>query len=507
MARRSSEEGMDGELQLGFDMAPVLPRRKEKALETSIPEKKEIPMETPPPPTPYPISHLPTSGSKDPEVFTVRELTRRITGLLEEGLGMVWVEGEISNLRRQSSGHYYFTLKDEESQLSCVLFARSASTQKVELRDGLQVQLYGPVSVYQARGQYQLMVRLVQAKGAGVLQARFEELKRRLAAEGLFDPERKRVIPRFPRRIGVVTSPTGAAIQDFLQVLHRRHPGLRVVIHPVRVQGKGAAAEIASAISELSEGNSRIGPVDVIVVTRGGGSLEDLWEFNEEVVARAIAESSVPVVSAVGHEIDFSIADFVADLRAPTPSAAAELLAAEGSELMERCRSLVARIAREADALIGLHCAAEHRLASSALFREPYRRTEEARQTADRLEESLSNLLNRRVELMNSTLARMSAQIASAHPGHRLANARQRLSSLGGQVGVILMHRLEREKGRMGRVGATLAALSPQATLQRGFSITRTADGKVVSSASQVKPGDRILTQLANGEIGSEIKE
>jgi exodeoxyribonuclease VII large subunit len=498
---------MDGELQLGFDMAPVLPRRKEKALETSIPEKREIPMETPSPPTPYPISHLPALGSKNPEVFTVGELTRRITGLLEEGLGMVWVEGEISNLRRQSSGHCYFTLKDEESQLSCVLFARSTATQKVELRDGLQVQLYGPVSVYQARGQYQLMVRLVQAKGEGVLQARFEELKRRLAAEGLFDPERKRVIPRFPRRIGVVTSPTGAAIQDFLQVLHRRHPGLRVVIHPVRVQGKGAAAEIASAVSELSEGNSRIGPVDVIVVTRGGGSLEDLWEFNEEVVARAIAESQVPVVSAVGHEIDFSIADFVADLRAPTPSAAAELLAAEGSELMERCRSLVARIAREADALIGLHRAAEHRLASSALFREPYRQTEEARQTADRMEESLSSLLDRRVELMNSALARMSAQIASAHPGHRLKNASQRLSSLGDQLGTNLRHRVEKEKGRMNLITATLAALSPQATLQRGFSITRTADGKVVSSALQVKPGDRILTQLANGEIGSEIKE
>lgn len=498
---------MDGELQLGFDMAPVLPHRKEKALETSIPEKREIPMETPSPPTPYPISHLPALGSKNPEVFTVGELTRRITGLLEEGLGMVWVEGEISNLRRQSSGHCYFTLKDEESQLSCVLFARSAATQKVELRDGLQVQLYGPVSVYQARGQYQLMVRLVQAKGEGVLQARFEELKRRLAAEGLFDPERKRVIPRFPRRIGVVTSPTGAAIQDFLQVLHRRHPGLRVVIHPVRVQGKGAAAEIASAVSELSEGNSRIGPVDVIVVTRGGGSLEDLWEFNEEVVARAIAESQVPVVSAVGHEIDFSIADFVADLRAPTPSAAAELLAAEGSELMERCRSLVARIAREADALIGLHRAAEHRLASSALFRELYRQTEEARQTADRMEESLSSLLDRRVELMNSALARVSAQIGSAHPGHRLKNASQRLSSLGDQLGTNLRHRVEKEKGRMNLITATLAALSPQATLQRGFSITRTADGKVVSSALQVKLGDRILTQLANGEIGSEIKE
>ncbi len=509
MTRRYSD-AMDGELQLGFDMAPVLPkaRHPNQAEPARDVVRRAVAVTSPPhEPDVMAAPQTPDPAVERPPVLTVGELTRRITGLLEEGIGMIWVEGEISNLRRQASGHCYFTLKDEESQLSCVLFARSASGQKVELRDGLQVQLYGPVSVYQARGQYQLMVRLVQAKGEGVLQARFEELKRRLAAEGLFDLERKRPIPRFPSRIGVVTSPTGAAIQDFLQVLHRRHPGLRVVIHPVRVQGKGAAAEIASAIAELAEGNSTIGPVDVIVVTRGGGSLEDLWEFNEEIVARAIAESCVPVVSAVGHEIDFSIADFVADLRAPTPSAAAELLAAEGAGLLERCRFLVARIAREADALIGLHRAAEHRLASSSLFREPYRRTEEARQTLDHCENTLSSLLDRRLELMSSTLARMAAQIASAHPGHRLAYANQRLFSLEDQLGVNLRHRLEREQGRMSRIAATLAALSPQATLQRGFSITRTSDGKVITSASQVKSGDRIRTQLAKGSLETDVKK
>jgi len=502
MPKRPGKEIKEGkeskeELQLGFDMAPVLPKARVETDAKAVAGGAREEVEAEPSP----------SSLKAPTIFTVGELTRRITGLLEEGIGMVWVEGEISNLRRQSSGHCYFTLKDEDSQLSCVLFARSASGQRVELRDGLQVQLYGPVSVYQARGQYQLMVRLVQAKGEGVLQARFEELKRRLAGEGLFDLERKRPIPRFPRRIGVVTSPTGAAIQDFLQVLHRRHPGLRVVIHPVRVQGKGAAAEIAAAISELSEVNPSIGPVDVIVITRGGGSLEDLWEFNEEIVARAIAESRVPVVSAVGHEIDFSISDFVADLRAPTPSAAAELLAAEGSELLDRCRSLAARIAREAEALIGLHRAAEHRLSSSALFREPYRRTEEARQTSDRLEESLSRLLDRRLEQMDARLERMSAQIASAHPGYRLVNAEQRLTSMGDQLGVILRHRFERDQGRISRVGSALSALSPQATLQRGFSITRRKDGKVITSAAQIKPGERMLTQFADGEIDSEVKE
>jgi len=315
MPRRNPDE----ELQLGFDMAPVLPRKKQEHREPA----EAIPAAPAPEPAP--------AAPDEPVVLSVGQLTRRITGLLEGGIGSVWVEGEISNLRRQSSGHCYFTLKDEESQLSCVLFARSAAG-KTDLRDGLQVQLHGKISVYKPRGQYQLVVRLVQSKGEGMLQALFVELKRRLAQGGLFDQERKNPLPRFPRRIGVVTSPTGAAIRDFLHVLHRRHAGVRVVIPPVRVQGKGAAAEIAAAVSEFSRGGDAIGPVDVIVVTRGGGSLEDLWEFNEESVARAIAASAIPVVSAVGHEIDFSIADFVADFRAPTPIAAAEILAADGGE-------------------------------------------------------------------------------------------------------------------------------------------------------------------------------
>ena len=500
MARRSH----DGELQLGFDMAPVLPRRKE-ALVPAVPKKEELSEAVKS--SECSDAEVATPASKEPEVLTVVQLTRRISGLLEEGIGSVWVEGEISNLRRQSSGHSYFTLKDEESQLSCVLFARTASGQKIALRDGLQVQLHGQISVYQPRGQYQLVVKSIQTKGEGQLQAQFEELKRRLAAEGLFDQERKRPLPRYPRRIGVVTSPTGAAIHDFLHVLHRRHPGLRVVINPVRVQGKGAAAEIAAAVTEFSEGNSIIGGVDVIVVTRGGGSLEDLWEFNEEVVARAIAAASVPVVSAVGHEIDFSIADFAADFRAPTPSAAAEMLAAEGSELLERCLSLTSRIGRDALSLISLLAAGEQRLASSSLFREPIRRLEEARQTGDSIEESLIGFLERRLEQFGSTIDHRSAQIASAHPGHRLMHAAQKFSSLREQLGTQLSRRLDRENGRVDRVSAALSALNPEATLARGFSITRNAAGKVLTSSDQVKPGDLIQTQLAQGEVGSVVEK
>lgn len=500
MARRSH----DGELQLGFDMAPVLPRRKE-VLVPAVPKKEELSEAAKP--SECSDAKVATPANKEPEVLTVVQLTRRISGLLEEGIGSVWVEGEISNLRRQSSGHSYFTLKDEESQLSCVLFARTASGQKIALRDGLQVQLHGQISVYQPRGQYQLVVKSIQTKGEGQLQARFEELKRRLAAEGLFDQKRKRPLPRYPRRIGVVTSPTGAAIHDFLHVLHRRHPGLRVVINPVRVQGKGAASEIAAAVTEFSEGNSTIGAVDVIVVTRGGGSLEDLWEFNEEVVARAIVASSVPVVSAVGHEIDFSIADFAADFRAPTPSAAAEMLAAEGSELLERCQSLTSRIGRDALSLISLHAAGEQRLASSLLFREPIRRLEEARQTGDRIEESLIGLLERRLEQVGSTIDHRSVQIASAHPGHRLLHAGQKFSSLREQLDTQLSRRLDRENGRVDRVSAALSALNPDATLARGFSITRNAAGKVVTCSDQVKPGDLIQTQLAQGEVGSVVEK
>jgi len=510
MARRTQDEG----LQLGFDMAPILPKSLGSAEPAEPIVKEAADAAAPPSVTPEVAikssrsrKRAETDSEEEPAVLSVGELTRRITSLLEVEIGMVWVEGEVSNLRRQSSGHSYFTLKDEESQLSCVLFARSASAQKVPLRDGLQVRLYGQITVYRQRGQYQLMVRLVQAQGEGMLQARFEELKRRLATEGLFDQERKRALPRFPRRIGVVTSPTGAAIHDFLHVLHRRNPGLRVVISPVRVQGKGAAAEIAAAITELSSGSREIGFVDVIVVSRGGGSLEDLWEFNEEVVARAIASSGVPVVSAVGHEIDFSIADFVADLRAPTPSAAAELLAADGSELLERCRSLVGRIAREAHALLDRHGDRQDRLAASALFREPHRRLEEARMGSDRLEEILSGSMDLRVERLRAALSTYSAQLAAAHPGQQLSRVTQRIITLAAQLGVQAMRRLERDQGRLKRTQAALSALDPKATLARGFSITRTTEGKVVTSASQVKPGEVIHTQLAEGEVEAEVKK
>src|SRR5437660_5867168 len=260
------------------------------------------------------------------KVLTVAELTRAIRGTLETKFGAVWVQGEISNYKQHSSGHQYFTLKDSRAQIACVIFRNAPLSIRQPLADGAQVQVYGNVSVFEARGQYQLSVEIVQPRGLGLLQAKFEALKRKLEAEGLFDPARKRALPKFPKRIGIVTSPSGAAIRDMLNVLRRRAPTLSILINPVRVQGSGAAQEIAVAIRELATPNENFAPVDLIVVTRGGGSIEDLWEFNEEIVARTIADVTVTIVTAIGHEIDFTIADFVADLRAPTPSAAAELI-------------------------------------------------------------------------------------------------------------------------------------------------------------------------------------
>src|SRR5881296_1300123 len=260
------------------------------------------------------------------KVFSVSELTRSIRGVLETKFGAVWVQGEISNYKLHPSGHQYFTLKDQRAQIACVIWRDTMLPSRQPLIDGAQVQAYGIVTVFEARGQYQLNVQILQPRGVGLLQAKFEALKRKLEAEGLFAPDRKRPLPKFPRRIGIVTSPSGAAIRDMLNVLRRRAPWLQILINPVRVQGTGAAQEIAVAIRELTLSSDRFAAVDLIVVARGGGSLEDLWEFNEEIVARTIADVAVPVVSAVGHEIDFTICDFVADLRAATPSAAAELI-------------------------------------------------------------------------------------------------------------------------------------------------------------------------------------
>src|SRR5437764_4245377 len=284
------------------------------------------------------------------KVLTVSELTRSIRGTLETKFGSVWVQGEVSNYKAHPNGHQYFTLKDARAQIACVIWRDTMAPlprKHSGLTDGAKIQVFGTVSVFEARGQYQISVQIIQPRGLGVLQAKFEALKRKLDAEGLFDPARKRALPKFPNRIGIVTSPTGAAIRDMLNVLRRRAPWLQILISPVRVQGTGAAQEIAVAIRGLATPNDNWQPLDLIVVTRGGGSIEDLWEFNEEIVARTIADVNVPIVSAVGHEIDFTICDFVADLRAPTPSAAAELIVPDITDLQRQMDASARGLGRE----------------------------------------------------------------------------------------------------------------------------------------------------------------
>jgi len=419
---------------------------------------------------------------KSAKVFTVSELTRQVRGLLETRFGAVWVEGEISNYKLHPSGHQYFTLKDRRAQISCIIWRDTMVPLRRPLADGAQVQVYGSVTVFEARGQYQLNVQILQPRGLGVLQAKFEALKRKLEAEGLFAPERKRPLPKFPRRIGIVTSPSGAAIRDILNVLRRRAPWLQILINPVRVQGSGAAQEIAVALRELATPNERFAPLDLIVVARGGGSLEDLWEFNEEIVARTIAELSVPIVSAVGHEIDFTICDFVADLRAPTPSAAAELIVPDIVDLRRRVEVF-----------------------GRALGRELLQRLRDGYQRIDHAHAALRRCLSHKIDNCKRALIHMARTIAARSPAHELNLRRNRLIDLRRRFADSPARILESARHRFHEVEALLRVLGPNATLQRGYSITTDDDGKLIRTIASVRPKMKIKTRLADGEFGSEV--
>jgi exodeoxyribonuclease VII large subunit len=418
------------------------------------------------------------------KVLSVWELTSDIKRLLEKQIGSVWVSGEITNLRAQSSGHIYFTLKDAAAQLSCVLFSREKVSQRELLADGQKVLLQGDVTVYEARGQYQLIVRAVELQGVGALQIAFEKLKQKLAAEGLFAAERKRPLPCYPQRIGLVTSPTGAAIRDVLHVVQRRNPALEIILAPCRVQGDGAAAEIAEAIRLLNEFVIRHSSlaIDLILLTRGGGSLEDLWAFNKEPVARAIFESAVPVVSAVGHEIDFTIADFVADVRAATPSAAAEIIT-EGvfasREFVSDAPALLQRAARR-----GLASAADNfsQLGGRLARLHPRRKLDESMQRLDDLQSGLLRGLKTAARSRGLVLENLAGRFLRAKPSLALKARRETLRQL--------------EK--------RLNALGPEQVLARGYSITSDmATGKVLRDAAKVKAGQKLKTRLAKGEIKS----
>ena len=461
------------------------------------------------------------------KVLSVSELTAQVKRLLEKQVGAIWVSGEITNLRAQSSGHMYFTLKDAGAQLSCVLFRGEAVMNRSALQDGQKVLLQGDVTVYEARGQYQLIVRAVELQGVGALQIAFEKLKQKLAAEGLFAPERKRPLPEYPQRIGLVTSPTGAAIRDVLHVVQRRNPALEIILAPCRVQGDGAAAEIAAAIRLLNEFSSRSSgresapsesqsrltsaatmSLDLILVTRGGGSLEDLWAFNEEAVARAIFESAVPVVSAVGHEIDFTISDFVADVRAATPSAAAEIIT-EGvfasREFVAEAPGVLRRIIRQR--LEG--AATDFEQLQGRLTRaHPRRRLDEILQRLDDLQTGLLRCAKQGTKERQVAWHNLATRLLHVRPAQLLKQRRELLKTTRHRLSELAQGRLRNWQNHFKATEARLRLLGPEQVLARGYSITTdAATGTVLREAAKVKAGQRLKTRLKTGEIFSRSEE
>lgn len=438
------------------------------------------------------------------KVLTVGELTRAIRGTLETKFGAVWVQGEISNYKLHPSGHQYFTLKDQRAQISCVIFRNTLPPGSRPFADGAQVQVYGQVSVFEARGQYQLSVQILQPRGLGLLQAKFEALKRKLEAGGLFDPARKRALPKFPKRIGIVTSPSGAAIRDMLNVLQRRAPSLQILINPVRVQGTGAAAEIAVAIRELTQPNEAWPPLDLVVITRGGGSIEDLWEFNEEIVARAIFDSPIPIVSAVGHEIDFTISDFVADLRAPTPSAAAELIVPDATDLLRRLTELSAGLDRNLRGFITQTRTRLRFLSERTLGRELLQRMRNSQQQIDLAREALGRSVGRFLAEARVTLATHTQAVQAHAPVRELGARRNRVGEMERRLSALPARLVQDARQRFRRTEGLLRVLGPEATLHRGYSITTDAKGRIIASVEQVAAKMRLRTRVADGIFGSD---
>ena len=440
----------------------------------------------------------------DVPALTVSALNAKIRMALEGSFRGLWVEGELSNVKiNAASGHAYFSLKDARAQVGAVMFAGRLRGVSFRLADGVKVRVYGSVSVYEPRGQYQLVVERMERVGAGDLMAQFEELKRKLAAEGLFDPARKRPLPLLPRIVGIATSPTGAAIRDMFNVTRRRCPNMRIVLAPCRVQGDEAAHEVAEAI-RLFNGMPEADRPDVLIIGRGGGSAEDLWCFNDEALARTIAASAIPVISAVGHEVDFTISDFVADVRAPTPSAAAELVAGRKDEFLATLDARRTAMAREVRYALDSAKARVARARDHRVFSQPQSLVQQHRQHLDLLDASL------RAALSGAT-ADARRRVEAAQPRMRLAankaleSERTRLSPLPLRLQAAFKAELATRASRLGLVAGRLGAMNPLAVLQRGYGIVRGADGRILRSVKDVAPGDEITARVADGEFQAQV--
>ena len=435
-----------------------------------------------------------------PRVYSVSELNSEVRLLLEDHYPEVWLEGELSNFARPRSGHMYFTLKDERAQLRSAMFRGDNRLLEFTPENGLQVLVRGRLSLYRERGEYQLIVDYMEPAGAGALRRRFEQLRRKLSEEGLFDPIGKRDLPSFPHKIGVITSATGAAVRDVLKVLHRRFAGLPVIVYPTRVQGEGSAAEIAQTI-EIAAARAEC---DVLLLVRGGGSLEDLWAFNEEVVARAIHASNIPVVSGIGHETDVTIADFVADVRAPTPSVAAEMASPDGIELSQSLHRIAERLSRRAYGQL---------VQERRALEQTFKRLRHPRQHLDMLAQRNDDALIRltrgvegRFPRERTQLRALDARLTASGPRPRIDALHHRLSGWAETLGTHTRHRIEHRRTRLNGLLRALESVSPERTLERGYAIVRTEpEGAVLRAAVDTNPGAQVKARLAFGEIVCEV--
>jgi exodeoxyribonuclease VII large subunit len=435
-------------------------------------------------------------------VLTPSSLNRLVRDLLGDALPQVWIEGELSNVAKPASGHLYFTLKDSGAQVRCAMFKLKASALRFRPVDGMQVLLRAKVGLYEPRGEFQLVAEYMEPAGEGALQREFEQLKARLDAEGLFQAGRKRALPRYARRIGVITSATGAAVRDVLSVLARRWPLADVEVLPVPVQGREAPSAIVAMLRKAASS----GRYDVLLLTRGGGSLEDLWAFNDEAVARAIHASAVPVVSAVGHEIDFSIADFVADLRAPTPSAAAELLVPDAVAIDRHLQQLQQRMLTLQQRQLQAHAQRVDHLLARLQTQRPQARLQRDRERLLHLQRRLTAVLREQSQLRQARLERLHARLLAQHPRARLPLLARRLAEQDQRLRRTLAHILERRQTSLRHAGHALHAVSPLATLERGYAILRDAEGKVVRSVREVAVDMKLCARLVDGELALRVE-
>ena len=448
------------------------------------------------------MSQLTFNLQPDRRSFTVSELTARVRDLLARNFTDVTVEGEISNCREAQSGHLYFTLKDEKAQVKCVWFRQQMRGARFRPEDGMKVAARGSLGVYESRGEYQIYVESLDPVGRGALQLAFEQLKRKLEAEGLFDPAHKKPLPLLPNRIGLITSPTGAAVRDVVRILRRRFPNVHLTLLPVRVQGEGAAQDIARALRFFN----RWGLVDVLILARGGGSMEDLWAFNEELVARAIFESALPVISGVGHETDFTIADFVADVRASTPSAAAEIVVQTRREFDRHIAGLRDALGEQLRYRILVLSRRVHGLGARAGFRRPLDLLRQRRQRADEMTARLAHGLRTRLDEARRRYWTAGVRVAGFDFRARISAARLRLEETGGELAARSERLLRAKREALARLGLQLEERGPRKALERGYAIATDARGNILRSPEQVGIGERIAVELYRGRLEAEVK-